>query len=408
MNPTFYKITVCQIITLFGNAALRFALPLYLLRRTDSAALYGSVTALALVPMLLGTLAGGVLADRCRKQKIMAVLDTVSAIGMAAAAAAMLGVPVTPLVLAALCLLYAVEGLYQPAVQASLPLLLDGAALARGNAVIQLVDTIDELLGPLLGSVLLHTLELRGLLLLCAVCFAVSALWERTLPIPHAPAARSDQRLPPKALFLQAKAAAPAGHGAGPAQSGCRARVYCRCAAADCPLLCLFRHRSGRHPVCHECRWSAGRRAGRGVCKAVVPAPRHSGALVHYGSVRTARVGRSAVCACRSRVHRRHITGFLHDGYRRTVSDPAVYCNSGPCTHRADRPLYEPYHGLCLPDPAGRAGGVRAFVRSLCCPAQCRAFCGGGCLDFYKPCCIAHFQKSRFFYKIMNASLPIY
>lgn len=203
MNPTFYKITVCQIITLFGNAALRFALPLYLLRRTDSAALYGSVTALALVPMLLGTLAGGVLADRCRKQKIMAMLDTVSAIGMAAAA--MPGVPVTPLVLAALCLLYAVEGLYQPAVQASLPLLLDGAALARGNAVIQLVDTIDELLGPLLGSVLLHTLGLRGLLLLCAVCFAVSALWERTLQIPHAPAARSDQRLPPKALFRQAR-----------------------------------------------------------------------------------------------------------------------------------------------------------------------------------------------------------
>lgn len=202
MNPTFYKITVCQIITLFGNAALRFALPLYLLRQTDSAALYGSVTALALVPMLLGTLAGGVLADRCRKQKIMAMLDTVSAIGMAAAAAAMPGAPVTPLVLAALCLLYAVEGLYQPAVQASLPLLLNGAALARGNAVIQLVDTIDELLGPLLGSVLLHTLELRGLLLLCAVCFAVSALWERTLPIP---AARSCLRLPPKALFRQAR-----------------------------------------------------------------------------------------------------------------------------------------------------------------------------------------------------------
>ena len=124
---------------------------------------------------------------------------------MAAAAVILPAAPVTPLVLVALCLLYAVEGLYQPAVQASLPLLLDGAALARGNAVIQLVDTIDELLGPLLGSVLLHTLGLRGLLLLCAVCFAVSALWERTLPIPHAPAARSDQRLPPKALFFRAR-----------------------------------------------------------------------------------------------------------------------------------------------------------------------------------------------------------
>ena len=178
---------------------------MYLLRRTDSAALYGSVTALALVPMLLGTLAGGVLADRCRKQKIIAVLDTVSSIGMAAAAVILPAAPVTPLVLAALCLLYVVEGLYQPAVQASLPLLLNGAALAQGNAVIQLVDTIDELLGPLLGSVLLHTLELRGLLLLCAVCFAVSALWERTLPIPHAPAARSCLRLPPKAFFRQAR-----------------------------------------------------------------------------------------------------------------------------------------------------------------------------------------------------------
>ena len=93
MNPTLYKITVCQIITLFGNAALRFALPLYLLRRIDSAALYGSVTALALVPMLLGTLAGGVLADRCRKARLMALLDLVTA-GIAAAAAA--GLPYPP------------------------------------------------------------------------------------------------------------------------------------------------------------------------------------------------------------------------------------------------------------------------------------------------------------------------
>ena len=73
---------------------------------------------------------------------------------------------------------------------------------------------------------------------------------------------------------------------------------------------------------------------------------------------------------------------------------------AGPCPHRADRPLYEPYHGLCLPDPAGRAGGARAFVWPLCRFAQCRAFCGG--------CSIAYFQKSRFFFKIMNAFLPIY
>ena len=38
---TFFLIVLGQIISLFGNAALRFALPLYLLRQTGSAALYG-------------------------------------------------------------------------------------------------------------------------------------------------------------------------------------------------------------------------------------------------------------------------------------------------------------------------------------------------------------------------------
>ena len=45
---TFFLIVLGQIISLFGNAALRFALPLYLLRQTGSAALYGGITALAM------------------------------------------------------------------------------------------------------------------------------------------------------------------------------------------------------------------------------------------------------------------------------------------------------------------------------------------------------------------------
>lgn len=408
MNPTFYKITVCQIITLFGNAALRFALPLYLLRRIDSAALYGSVTALALVPMLLGTLAGGVLADRCRKQKIMAVLDTVSAIGMAAAAVILPAAPVTPLVLAALCLLYAVEGLYQPAVQASLPLLLNGAALARGNAVIQLVDTIDELLGPLAGSILLHALGLRGLLLLCAVCFAVSALWERTLPIPHAPAARSCLRLPPKALFLRARPL----HRLAMVLALLNLAVVPAFTVGVPLLIVRYYAFSDTALAVTQSAMSAGGLLGGVLAGAFAKRlflRRGTAALWCITAV-CALLGLSVLPCVPAAAGYFAVTAlaFLHDGCRRTVSDPAVYCNPGPCSHRTDRPLYEPYHGLCLPDPASRAGGVRAFVWPLCCPAQCRAFCGGGCLDFYKPCCIAYFQKSRFFFKIMNTSLPIY
>lgn len=41
MGP-FVQVVLGQIISLFGNAALRFVLPLILLRQTGSAAVYGA------------------------------------------------------------------------------------------------------------------------------------------------------------------------------------------------------------------------------------------------------------------------------------------------------------------------------------------------------------------------------
>lgn len=173
---TFILIVLGQIVSLFGNAALRFALPLYLLRQTGSAALYGGITALAMLPALAGMLTGGALADRCRKARLMALLDLVTTGIAAAAAAGLPHLPLLPLVLTVLGILYAIQGLYQPVVRACLPLLLNGTQLLRGNAVIQLVDTVDELLGPLLGAVLLEHLGIRGLLVLCGWCSAAAAL----------------------------------------------------------------------------------------------------------------------------------------------------------------------------------------------------------------------------------------
>ena len=180
----FLLVVLGQILSLFGNAALRFALPLCLLRQTGSSGLYGTVTALSMLPALAGMLAGGALADRCRKARLMAVLDLLTTGVSLAAAAGLSCLPLLPVVLLALGSLYAIQGLYQPVVRASLPLLLEPHQLVPGNAVIQLVDTVDELLGPLLGALLLEHCGLRGLLMLCAACFALSAGMELCLHIP--------------------------------------------------------------------------------------------------------------------------------------------------------------------------------------------------------------------------------
>ena len=135
--------------------------------------------------MLAGTLYGGILVDSCRKQTLLAVLNFITALGLLAAAICFRQIPSTAVVLGTLCLLYAAEGMFQPAVQACLPLLLLGPALTQGNAAVQLADTIDELLGPLLGSLLLQVVGLRTLLIFCAVCLAATALFFQTLPIPQ-------------------------------------------------------------------------------------------------------------------------------------------------------------------------------------------------------------------------------
>ena len=76
----FTLVVIGQIISLLGNAVLRFVLPLYLLDVTGSRSLFGLCSAAAFVPMVVLTPLGGVVADRLHKQRIMVVQVSLSVI----------------------------------------------------------------------------------------------------------------------------------------------------------------------------------------------------------------------------------------------------------------------------------------------------------------------------------------
>lgn len=187
MKTTFRKLLFFQMISRFSNAVLCFVLLVWLLQQTGSAALYGSVTALAVVPMLLGVLFGGTLADRCRRQRLLSVLDITTAFGMLAAAALVGTVQVLPFVSCTLCILYAAEGIAQPTAQACIPVLLHGTALEKGNAAFQFCTALAEMLGTLLGNLFFSVLGLRGLLLFCGGLFITASVGEFVLVIPYRP-----------------------------------------------------------------------------------------------------------------------------------------------------------------------------------------------------------------------------
>ena len=185
----FTLVVLGQIVSLFGSAILRFALPLYLLRQTGSPALFGAVGAAAFIPAVLCAPIGGVVADRVNKRNIMVVLDFSTA-GLILLFTLLLDrAPLVPLMVASLMLLYGIAGAYQPSVQASIPLLARPEQLTSANAVINMVQTLSALLGPVIGGVLFGTFGLRPILWVGMACFFLSAVMELFIRIPHSPRA---------------------------------------------------------------------------------------------------------------------------------------------------------------------------------------------------------------------------
>ena len=162
----FTLVVAGQIISLFGNAALRFALPLYLLNLTGSSALYGTVTACAFVP------------------SIMVILDFFTAAVIFTFTMLMNRADLTVLLTVTLMLLYGIAGAYQPSVQAAIPALASQEHFMQANSIINTISSFSSLTGPVLGGILYSAYGLEPVLWVCMACFVMSAVMEIFICIP--------------------------------------------------------------------------------------------------------------------------------------------------------------------------------------------------------------------------------
>lgn len=183
-SKDFTLVIIGQIISLFGNAAIRFALPLYLLNLTGSSALYGTVTACAFLPTIVLSPIGGIVADRVNKRNIMVILDFFTAAMIFTFSVLLDNVPLIPLMTVTLMLLYGIAGAYQPSVQASIPALVTQEHVMEANSIINTISSFASLAGPVLGGILYSTYGLEPVLWICMVCFIASAVMEIFIQIP--------------------------------------------------------------------------------------------------------------------------------------------------------------------------------------------------------------------------------
>lgn len=185
LNRNFTLVMIGQIISLFGNATLRFALPLYLLDRTGSSTLFGIVLACSFIPMVLLSPVGGLLADRINKRNIMVFLDFLTALLTAGFLLSMGQLSPEVLICMVMMILSAIQAVYQPSVQASIPFLQEKDNLMTANAIINQISALANLIGPVLGGIVYESFGITQVVLISGICFLLSAIMEIFIRIPY-------------------------------------------------------------------------------------------------------------------------------------------------------------------------------------------------------------------------------
>lgn len=183
-SKDFTLVIIGQIISLFGNAVIRFTLPLYLLNLTGSSTLYGTVMACAFIPTILLSPVGGIIADRINKRNIMVILDFLTAAVILLFSLFLNGHNLVLLIAVTLMILYGIAGAYQPSVQASIPALVSQDNIMAANSIVNTISSFASLTGPVLGGILYSAYGLKSVLWVCMGCFVFSAIMEIFIHIP--------------------------------------------------------------------------------------------------------------------------------------------------------------------------------------------------------------------------------
>ena len=184
LGRDYILLVMGQGLSLFGSMMLRFAMSMWVLDETGSATVFASVLAAAIVPTILISPFGGVLADRVNRRTIMVALDASSGLLVLAAASwfAVQDGGFSIIAVGALMVSLSVLSAFEtPTVQAALPQLLRGsgeAVIRRGMAVINQVQQLSSLLPSFIGGALYGLIGIGPLLGVTIACFFCTAALE--------------------------------------------------------------------------------------------------------------------------------------------------------------------------------------------------------------------------------------
>lgn len=187
-SPDFRRLYLGQLVSFLGTQLTVVAVPYQVFLLTGSSLQVGLVSLAQFMPLLVGSLAGGAMADsmdRRRLLMVMQVLQAATSVGLALNAGR--GEPALWPIYGLTSLSAGFSGIDRPARSAVIPGVVDRAKLAAAYALWQILLQVGLVAGPAVAGVLLARFGLATIYWLDAVTFAAALLAvARMAPLPPA------------------------------------------------------------------------------------------------------------------------------------------------------------------------------------------------------------------------------
>lgn len=197
-NRNLVLVILGQFVSGFGTLMQSFALSLYVLQRTGSAALFASVLVVAAIPRILLTPFAGVLADRFSRKKMIVLMDMLSGVVVAA----MIGVFIITGELSILAVYILVLSLtvinvfFTPSMTAIVPDIVKKEKLADANSLMEMFFSILSLVSPIVAGLLFGAFGLFPIMIINAVSFFSSSISEMFIKIEKESIQTGDDKEP--------------------------------------------------------------------------------------------------------------------------------------------------------------------------------------------------------------------
>src|SRR3954469_7531787 len=194
-----------QVLSLVGDRVMLVALPFAVLEAGGSIEAVGLVVTAQLVPFLVFALAGGVIADRGDRRRVLIASDVARLIVQGIGGVLLVADAASPLALGVLAALYGTaDAFFQPAFAGLLPQTVSHPGqLQPANALRGMSFSVASIAGPTVAGVLVAAIGAGAAMLFDAGSFAVSgACLVRLRPVVVADAA--EETPPPFVTAIRA------------------------------------------------------------------------------------------------------------------------------------------------------------------------------------------------------------